>query len=81
MTQRLVSVGDDFKLPVAVKVDDVNLPTRLSEAAQNATYAQGGGSARVITGPTLPTLPAGTEYIWNKTDGAGTLLDIVSGVA
>ncbi|UVK58423.1 hypothetical protein SEA_GLOBIWARMING_30 [Arthrobacter phage GlobiWarming] len=39
MTQRLVSVGDDFKLPVAVKVDDVNLPTRLGDAALNATYA------------------------------------------
>lgn len=28
-----------------------------------------------------PSLPPGTEYVWNKTDGAGTLLDIVSGVA
>jgi len=39
MTQRLVSVGDDFKLPTAVKVDEPNLPDRLSAAAQNATYA------------------------------------------
>ncbi|QWY79660.1 hypothetical protein PP637_gp30 [Arthrobacter phage Persistence] len=39
MTQRLVSVGDDFKLPVAVKVDDVNLPTRLSDGQLSATYA------------------------------------------
>lgn len=57
---------------------DPKPPTR---AELTATYALGGGSARTITGPTLPTLPAGTEYIWNKTDGAGTLLDIVSGVA
>lgn len=28
-----------------------------------------------------PSLPPGTEYVWNKTDGAGTLLDIVTGVA
>lgn len=47
----------------------------------SATYALGGGTSRTITGPTLPDLPPGTEYIWNKTDGAGTLLDIVSGVA
>ena len=38
MTQRLVSVGDDFTLPGAVKVADANLPTRLGSAALNATY-------------------------------------------
>jgi len=38
MTQRLVSVGDDFKLPAAVKVDEPNLPTRLSDTALTATY-------------------------------------------
>jgi hypothetical protein len=52
-----------------------------TKAALNSTYALGGGTSRTITGPTLPALPPGTEYIWNKTDGAGTLLDIVSGVA
>jgi len=31
MTQRLVSVGDDFALPAKVVVKDVNLPLRLSE--------------------------------------------------
>ena len=37
----------------------------------------------VSFGTTDPStyLPSGTEYVWNKTDGAGTLLDIVSGVA
>lgn len=48
-------------------------------------FAPGKGTgtipAQVITGPTMPTLPSGTEYIWNQTDGAGTLLDIISGVA
>lgn len=34
-----------------------------------------------VKGPTLPTLATGTEYVWLKTDGAGTLLDIVSGIA
>lgn len=51
----------------------------------NGTFAPGKGTgtipAQVITGPTLPTLPSGTEYVWNKTDGAGTLLDIQTGVA
>lgn len=28
-----------------------------------------------------PSLPPGTEYVWNKTDGAGTLIDIITGVA
>ena len=56
-------------------------PASALATAQNATYAKGGGASRVITGPTLPTLPAGTEYVWNKTNGAGTLLDILTGVA
>jgi hypothetical protein len=39
------------------------------------------GSARAVAGPGLPQLPAGTEYVWFQTDGAGELLDILSGVA
>ncbi|AYN58100.1 hypothetical protein PBI_JUDY_30 [Arthrobacter phage Judy] len=39
MTQRLVSVGDDFTLPAAVKAADANLPARLQDAALSATYA------------------------------------------
>jgi len=38
MTQRLVSVGDDFTLPAAVKVADGNLPNRLSAGQLTATY-------------------------------------------
>ena len=80
----------DASLLTAGTVADARLPVRLGDAALNATYApvtgspnyaSGGGSAKVITGPTLPTLTVGTEYVWNKTDGAGTLLDILSGVA
>lgn len=54
MTQRLVSVGDDFKLPAAVKVDEPNLPTRLTDTALTATYA--------------PAFPAST--ITYNTDGS-----------
>jgi hypothetical protein len=52
-----------------------NLPSRLSDQALRAAFAS--------SGPTDPSasLPHGTEYVWMKTDGAGTLLDIVSGVA
>lgn len=28
-----------------------------------------------------PSLPTGTEFVWFKTDGAGVVLDILSGVA
>lgn len=39
MPLRLVSVGDDFKLPAAVKVEDPNLPARLGAGELSATYA------------------------------------------
>jgi hypothetical protein len=39
MPNRLVSVGDDFTLPPAVKAADENLPARLQPTALNATYA------------------------------------------
>lgn len=40
-------------------------------------------SALPIFGSVSPStyLPAGREYVWFQTDGAGTLIDIVSGVA
>lgn len=38
MPNRLVSVGDDFKLPPAVQVDDANLPDRLGEGELSATF-------------------------------------------
>ena len=61
--------------------NEVTTPGTPTATALSATYALGGGASRTITGPTLPPLPAGTEYVWNKTDGAGTLLDILTGVA
>ena len=43
------------------------------------------GSSHTGTSEQLATyvagLPAGTEYVWTLTDGAGTVLNIVSGVA
>lgn len=38
MVNRLVSVGDDFTLPAAVKAADANLPARLQDTALNATF-------------------------------------------
>lgn len=39
MANRLVSVGDDFTLPTAVKVANANLPAHVQPAALTATYA------------------------------------------
>lgn len=39
MTNRLVSVGDDFNLPGAVNVLEDNLPANLAATALNATFA------------------------------------------
>ena len=50
-----------------------------SDARQSASFAGIGTQAKLDT--TLAALTPGTEYVWNLTDGAGTLLDIVSGVA
>lgn len=55
------------------KIGDAQLPVRLSDQELSKTF--------VAKGATKPVLPPGTEYVWMKTDGAGTLLDIVSGVA
>lgn len=38
MAERLISVGDDFTLPAAVKTTDANLPERLSTNTLAATY-------------------------------------------
>jgi YD repeat-containing protein len=49
MVNRLVSVGDDFTLPAAVKAADVNLPERLSEPSLSATYAGAFPESQAIT--------------------------------
>lgn len=59
-----------------VIVDDDERPqVQVGDPSASATY--------VSFGPTdpEPALSPGQEYVWHKTDGAGTLLDIVSGVA
>lgn len=55
MVNRLVSVGDDFTLPAAVKVADTNLPARLGTAALNATFV----TVLVHNGTAYPARPAG----------------------
>lgn len=66
--------------------DSIDIASLRSEL--NGTYAQGRGTgtapAAIVTGPVMPNSPAlttGTEYVWLETDGAGNLLDILSGVA
>lgn len=51
-----------------------------AEAAQDAaeTAATAATAGLVLMGPTDPgtALPAGTEYVWIETDGAGAIVDI-----
>lgn len=49
----------------------------LTRAALSASFTGHGSNLTTF----LAGLPPGTEYVYNLTDGAGTLLDIVSGVA
>lgn len=66
---------------VAPKADQADVDAAL------ASVVSGGGAARVFAGPEasvrplIDALPDGTEYSWTKTNGAGVLLDLVSGVA
>jgi hypothetical protein len=70
--------GAPLAVPTGVPVVSVN-------GKKGATVVLGASDVlgAVIRGPDDPsaTLPIGIEYVWMKTDGAGTLLDIVSGVA
>lgn len=62
----------------------IGTPTPLSVAGAipSGMYADVTGGVRKITGPTLPAMPAGTKYVWEKTDATtGDLVDIVTGVA
>jgi len=61
MVNRLVSVGDDFTIPPAVKVADANLPARLADAALNATYATPATVATALT-PKLDKAEAVATY-------------------
>jgi len=75
MTNRLVSVGDDFTLPSAVKVPDASLPTRLGDTALGATYSRAFEASTAIvydsaTGNVTSTTEGGitTTFTYN-TDG------------
>jgi hypothetical protein len=57
MTNRLVSVGDDYTLPPVVKVANGNLPANLQPAALNATYGRN----------TSVWMPPGTNAATNRT--------------
>lgn len=52
------------------------------DAAAGRWQPAPGGGANVHVGTTDPgpTVPDGVEYVWFKTDGAGAVLDILSGL-
>lgn len=66
MTNRLVSVGDDFNLPGAVNVLDANLPDNLQPAALNATFDPI-GAATAAAAPKLDSAAAATTYAARST--------------
>jgi hypothetical protein len=70
MTQRLVSVGDDFTLPPAVKAGDANLPARLQDTALNATFVRFEDEA----GNPLPS----RNVVIKVSATTGEIIDIVS---
>lgn len=73
-----VGIDDNGKLPTRARggiADDIADPASAIGSALSASYV-GFGTVDPST-----FLPPGTEYVWNQTDGAGVLLDIVSGVA
>jgi hypothetical protein len=70
MTQRLVSVGDDFTLPAAVKVADENLPERLSDGELSATFVRFEDEA----GNPLPS----RNVVIKVSASTGEIIDIVS---
>ncbi|NWL13328.1 hypothetical protein DM793_18850 [Paenarthrobacter nitroguajacolicus] len=59
MTQRIVSVGDDFALPAGTKVLDTHLPTRLGTTALNATI---GDQVAAGVAPKLDKTEATAKY-------------------
>jgi hypothetical protein len=68
MTDRIVSVGDDFALAPGTKVLDTHLPTRLGTTALNATYVTFVDS---VTG-----LPLVDKHVTIKVDQSGPVAEI-----
>lgn len=81
--------AENYEPPVQTS----NVPVRwrsdqqlITENGTEIPVAKGAQFAATYTGteaqirPLIDALPSGTEYVWNKTNGAGALLDIVSGV-
>lgn len=63
------------QFPASSIVTDAELDTALDSVVS--------GSGHLYIGTTDPAtvLTVGTEYVWHKTDGSGTLIDIITGVA
>lgn len=64
-------------MPLAGVVAEDVIPGEIARDSEVAERVLGG------IGPIDPAagLPHGAEYVWFKTDGAGVLLDILTGVA
>ncbi|MGM7776149.1 hypothetical protein ACSVHC_09040 [Arthrobacter sp. KNU-44] len=75
MTQRIVSVGDDFTLPAGTKVKDEHLPSRLQAQSLKDTFALKGSVSPAqghnITDPTKAHASRGTLVNIPTYEGSG----------
>lgn len=72
MTQRNVTVGDDFKLPAPVKVDEASLPTYISQAA--LTAAINAAAAARLPGVEVVVMSADAPAAFKALAGPYTLV-------
>lgn len=79
--------GAPFTEDVLDGIFNANPPLSGSNGVVSVKGIGGDGLARQFVGPEadirplIDDLDSGVEYSWSKTDGAGTLLDLVTGVA
>jgi lysophospholipase L1-like esterase len=69
MTQRIVSVGDDFALPAGTKVLDTHLPTRLGTTALNATYGPEAPGIQTAIATAIANSAPDVDDIYDALDG------------
>jgi len=79
MTNRLVSVGDDFTLPAALKVADANLPAGSNAAAVAAKLSASAAATTYVRFVDLAGNPISARHVTIKVDtSTWEITDIVA---